>query len=181
MTGKIFLTATGTATVYAFWFYGWDLDRFDDSLIFGVFAAIVVTIIRSLVLRGQRIVRYREMIEPHFIAPYDPETGQEAELPADLRRFVTFVHHRRLTRAVDQMKAKLKKAGNPFYTDEDLKDEDRLPVEAVRYQDGKRVNETYSDFGEYLEDRVRDGRRDWHVKMKRENPAWYDQRHHELI
>jgi len=172
---RTLIIATLTATGWTFY----ATRNFDVSGFAGLVIGVLSFIISEIVKRGKREAYLRECIEPQFIIPINPDTGERLRLPDKLANLAHHVPTRKIRRVEKELRIAFEKSKNPFFAD-DLEPTNQLPIVGFRYQSGERVNETWEEFTQYVIDRIRDTRAKWHKDMKEANEDWYEDRHHHI-
>lgn len=139
--------------------------------------ALVLTVLLGMVVKHRydyvgRLKAYAERYENVYVVSRHPDTEEEIPLKG-LDSLIVWANYDRVMLAVAEEEAWLTRAGNSFFTDPNLKQENRLKVIPIIFQDGAFVNENWKGFRHRVRETIEADRVVVHSTLKEASPGWY--------
>lgn len=119
----------------------------------------------DLKIRGKRI-------EDIYVISCNPSSGVSPNIPQQVVGLCICVDYKEVMKTVDKEKRLMWLSGNPFFN-QNVKDEHRLKVHAIIFQDGIHINETWIEFEERIVIEIFPERSKKHESLKKEKNGWY--------
>ena len=179
--GRVFLSVMSILTVYL-------SSVFAKWAVTGVIVGVVIASMWYLYFKIMSRIRRKKVeedIEPKFVVSSHPETGHDPSLPEHLSQLVTVVKTKHIARELDKIRREYAESGNELYPPEYAYDEneddrsfeewldDRLPIKGKPFQEGRNVNESWSEYEERLILELSAIRAEWHQKLRDLDNGWY--------
>lgn len=137
-------------------------------------AGIAIYMIKSRMELKALLERYATRYENIYVVSREPETEEEHSFKGDLNRLIVWADYRDVVIQVRKEEALLRQAGNTFFTDPGLREDQRLKVIPIIFRDGAFVNESWKDFRGRIRETIEADRVAVHSNLKEANPDWYD-------
>lgn len=144
----------------------------------GFFASITVFVITYLIVNriefADKINRYRNRFEHIYVVSNHPTSNKELIFNSPLDDLIVCCPYSKVMQEVDNQKKWLVRAGNRFHGDLLIKDEERLQVIPLIFQDGEFINEKWNKgFKVRVEQFIHESRIKRHTILKDADFVWY--------
>ena len=124
---------------------------------------------------SKEIDRYKVMIDDVIVISRHPKTGEELDLPEDLKSVVVWADYECVIEEVADQKEWLREAGNRFFVDPSLLEHQKIHVHSLIYQDGEFINEDWNEeFFERAVEFIKNKRAIRHGLLKSVDPVYYN-------
>lgn len=138
-------------------------------------AGVAIYVIKSRMELKALLERYATRYESIYVVSREPETDEEHFFKGgDLNRLIVWADFHDVIVTIRKEEALLRRAGNAFFTDPNLSDENRLKVIPIIFRDGAFVNESWKDFKSRIRETIEADRVAVHSNLKEANPDWYN-------
>lgn len=122
---------------------------------------------------------YASVYEDLHVVSNHPRTGRAFLFSGDLEeanRYIINVPYNKVQKTARKTRRLLYEAGNPNINP-DLEAAQRVDVHTHTFQEGGRVNETWEEFCEYVENQIKENRAKRHEMMYQKSFEWYITNH----
>ncbi len=115
---------------------------------------------------------YAAKIENIYVLPTNEQTGEAIEHDA-LNKFIVSVPWNQVAKEVENQKRLLARSGNEHFNDDALTENQKIKVRGYVFQSGKRINETWAEFEEFVINDIKKDRIERHCILEEADPKWY--------
>lgn len=151
------------------WFLGFLIGGIGSIMVL-VISIIVNSRIEKILLLNE----YANEYENIYVVSNHPRYETQIKLPNEIEDFVVRCSYEDVIKTIHIQKELLREANNRLFCDPNLKEDQRLKVIPIIFQDGEFVNESWKQFKKRVIFEIKEDRSIRHAMLKATDPIWYN-------